>query len=381
MIPLTFTRIENGDLNPISYNCPPPLEFSGHDDQFLGISCSYPCSVVITLVWNIGNDSQAMFVVYSVLSWISLVSVCITLGLYATQLRYWQWPNRLILFGGYGVFWLHLSAIGSVAYHYSDLQCADKWNFQYHSWCKFSSWALIYGSMQTACWWVVQAVVVTWKVGFQQKNKSLQRFEPFFHLFCWTFPFISAFMNSYIPDQTASGGSPSGLPYCASTNSSDWVWFGFFFGPEFLFLLIVVFCVVFSIGSALRSGLGTGRKSLRKLLLQFGPILAFSLLFANAIVATLAQSFWSTTEKSSIFDSILLFSSCLITTIDNLDVCNVEKTANRSLYWYNLISVSIVGIGYAVIFISIYFRVIYLERNIIDPDRIISKKSHSKEIK
>lgn len=312
-----------------------------------------------------------MFVTYSVLSWISFVLVCVTLTLYATQIRFWQWPSRMILFGGYGLFWMHLSAIGSVFYSYSDLQCADEWSFQYYSWCKFSSWALIYGSMQTACWWLIQTVVVTWTLSVKRNPQSMKQFEPLIHAFCWSFPLISAFTNTFVPDSKASGGGPGGLPFCGDPGLSAWVWFGLYIGPLCLFLLIVLCCFIFSIIQVIRTVAGKETKEPSK----YASILFFSFIFVNVIVSLLTQSFWVVGNSDSIGYSAAAFTTCLITTLNRLDACNMYATGNLSIYWYFTISLATTGIGYAIVFISLYIRIFRLERNIIDPERMIAKKS------
>lgn len=193
--PLSCTRIENSQIPPLTYNCPPPLHFygdtyPGQDEPQFGLPCSYECAQTLGLLYDDHQETiHSAFITFSVLSWISFVFITITLIAFLLVPTLRRWPARLVIYSGTGLWILFLGFIGNSFLSFSSLMCADVWHYQYYGWTKFSSLTTVYGSLVVAIWWVVQAFVVWWNIALQKINDDRpEKAEPYFHLVAWLYP-------------------------------------------------------------------------------------------------------------------------------------------------------------------------------------------------
>ena len=129
-----------------------------------------------------------------------------------------RWPHRITIYLGMSFFWVHLTGIGGSFTTLQDVLCDDHFNFDYTHWAKFQSWALDFGGLATACWWLVQGIVIFWNVTLLKgENNATKKFEPLCHVICWGYPFTVAFILNWVPSYQAGGGSPSGFPFGTGT--------------------------------------------------------------------------------------------------------------------------------------------------------------------
>ncbi|MDP2434217.1 MAG: hypothetical protein Q8P67_00570 [archaeon] len=353
--PATCVRLEDYQLGEIVFNCPPPTEFNIAESRYAVSACRYPCEYLLSIAWEHGwTDMRPLWITASVLNWFSFVSVIITILVFALVPKLRQWPTRIVIFMGIGLFFFHLGFIGNTFFSFSDLECANHWDFEYGSWCKFQSWTMVFGAMLTACWWVVQAFVVWWNVGLLKLKDPLpKKLEPFFHVVCWLYPILCSFLVAWVPSQSATGGGLTGNPFCTFSESDIGVTWGVFVGVLIFQLTLVFFFLSWTVIRILitPSAEGNWLKAFGRRLPQQLLIITFCFVFLNVIVATVAQVSWSRDQNESLTNALTDLLVCHLTTLGDPADCSAPRYNNPSIYWYLTISTSTCGLFFGIIFL------------------------------
>ena len=356
--PLGCARIENDELGNSSYPCPPPfLNYAkeyGTNNPNWGLPCAPTCHESVYLMMDKGNE-HAMFVTFSVLSWVSMVSVLVTMAVFIAIPRLREFPSRLVIYCGFGLFWLHIGGVGNSFYDYPHLLCRDLWHLQFGSWCKFSAWSLIFGAMYTSWWWTYQSFVVFWNVALRRyRNPLPEKLEIPVHVASFCYSLLTAFILSFVPNETSTGGSFFSNPLCAFNTGMllelEW---SMLMGVLILFILLVAIFLGLSAVEILRTPYAQGNwlKAFGSRLPHQLSIMAFCLCYINVIVSVLAQLSWSRDNHSLTAAAIADYIVCTLTTLGNPEHCHNEHRGNTSIYWYLTISISSIGFFYSVVFL------------------------------
>jgi hypothetical protein len=260
-----------------------------------------------------------------------------------------QFPHRIVIYVGIGLFFIFLPWIGNSFLGVDDTICANKFDFADSGWCLFGAWALAFGAMSASCWWAVQAAVIFWNIALLRAPEAIQKLEWLFHCLAWGFSLISASVLSFAVN---SGGGIVGSPICTYTEINGAVW-ALQTAPFIIFLLMVL---ISSVGVLVRIAITTSVGARTSLLRRNAQLLVivFAVSFLNVIVADIATSAYYYDARDQVAQKIGDWFACVIAGFVPYPQCSALSDVqfyNVSLLWYGVISFSTVGIIFGLVFL------------------------------
>ena len=350
------TSIDAHDMDPIWYPCPSPLEFN--PSTSLSSPCQLPCISLAELVFDDSQTLHDMFVTWSILSWISIFCVLLVILIFLSFRLGRSWPHRITIYLGLAHFWCHLTGVGGSFFTLEDLLCENRFDFAFSGWVKFQAWSIYFGSLSTACWWLVQGATIFWNITLLRTGDDLpERYEPLLHLLCWGYPFLVACILTWIPSGMASGGSPSGFPFGTATpDSSIGLMWGLYNGVYCGFILLNVTAITTALIRILFTPFANKHiktEQTRRFSAEL-LIVVFMIVFLNLIVAFVAVASYKTEKGFFLQESLFQYQECLLNTFLGSSFpnnCERQFTFNSFYFWYQNVTWGRFGLFFALIFL------------------------------
>ena len=351
--PFSCLRLEDAELGPIEYPCPPPSKFNHHlSNPVEENACQIPCIVLQESIYADDQEIHRMFITSSVLHWISLVFVLITIAIYLSIPALRVMPHRITIYIGVSLFWIHLAFVGNSFLSLQDLMCDGTFAFSYGGWCKFSAISYQFGAMTSAGWWLIQGIYIFWSVTLLRDPLDLARFEPLFHVLIWGYSLTIVFIINFVPDREVSGGLPAGLPFC--NGGEIGILWGLFLS---IFILLVAINLIFIGSSLLRvvmtpvANASNKNSVLRERRFAQILIIVYMVVYLNVLVAFISVNAYYTGHQSQLKNGIADFYQCVFTTPTDPSVCSTSNIITPSQAWYIVIVSGTIGMFYGIVFL------------------------------
>lgn len=296
------------------------------------------------------NDPQsnwyAAFVVFCVFSWISLVSIVITLVVFLSKKGLRRFPHRIVIYLGFSLLILFIPWAGNSFLGVVDTRCDGTFEWARTGWCQFGAWALVFGSNAAAWWWAFQSAVLFWNIGLLRDPETIKKAEPFFHIITWTYALAASFTLTFAQNAGASFGM---LPLCTPIDVGVLTWL-LFMMPFMIFLLLVLVCTIVCIARIwLTPSQSSSSSSLRR-----GAqitIIAFSLVYLNIVVILIALIAYTTSHQDEAEQTLRDYYFCIWSGFVPWEQCKTHTVYPPALVWYCVMSFSTLGTLFAILFL------------------------------
>ena len=354
---LTVADIKS-PLEPPVYLCPEPLIWvAPGEDPYTGLPCSTTCHFKLRMLTE---DPQTnfddVFIVFSVLNWVSFVLVIISLVVYMSFPDNRKYPRVINIFIGFGLLIVHLGFIGNSFMSIDDNMCQNDYELESgSSWCRFQSWTSYFGALYVVFYWMLNAVIMFWNIGLLLfKNNKLEKFSYYYHVFVFVYSFTASMIIMWVPDSASTGASP-GVPYCFVGPTYIWALsYGLFWWPFYVGTLVIFFCCIGCIITIARTASVDGKwqRIKRRLPSQLTIFLFLVVwLITVASMISLQSSFQSTVDDG--VATTTEWYTCVFFSPTPYSECPIRATEYANLVWWELVCVGLIGTWFFVIYIII----------------------------
>ena len=338
-----------------TYHCPQPTMLIAPEvDPNSGLPCAVPCSTKVTLVYP--EDQQDSFsdqyIALSVLSWISFIGVILTFfaALVSPAIR--QFPQRILLHLGSGLFVLHLGPVGSSFFGAVDLVCKDfQWVTATGSWCKFASFCLFWGSVYTSIWWVYLAFILFWNdVLKRSKDRRIERGEYVLLVVAAFWTTLESLIMLWYPSEDASGGYLSGFPFCGLGPKADRdLFWGLVMGTVMTCLLLVILFILPVLFTTLTKCTKCNLSCVIERVLNELSRFLFIFSFIFVVIAVVAVQSWGEQFRSHVAFEVQNWYGCMLFGLVPWEICT-RGSVNISLWWFQNLTLGLLGTCYFITF-------------------------------
>lgn len=328
----------------IKYMCPKPLIFVGpNSDEYTGLPCSSKCSDKLRIQQPNFDD---MFILVSVINWISFVCVIFVCLIYLIYPMMRKMPRRIILFMGIGMTIEHMALIGNSMQDPNYFLCHDNIDLSTDKWARFSGYALIVGAMITASWWMIESFVLFYYIGLLRQDKKIYKYEWLMHIWCWGYPITTGFIFLFVPDNNGLG-AVEGIPWAFNSwKSDDNIFWGLFYSVLILYMALFIAFMSVTILRLINIYNNNTISPLEQTKFQLS-LFIFTTVFFVIAVAIIANKSWNKDHLDDIEKGLADWYECILTWQTD---CKPSYYFSEGLTWFMAFCMSIQGLALFIIF-------------------------------